>query len=84
MAQSTPRKKPKGLHKSCTWMYYLCYTDAIDQSELVVRMALCPSSDIPTDKCGWWNKIKKPGKMADVSFLKDFQSTGIASFLNRF
>ena len=82
-AQATPKKKPKNLHKNVTWMYVLCNTEGAAESELVVRMALCPTTSIPQDKCAWWINIQKPSKWADVSFLKDFQSTGIASFLNR-
>jgi hypothetical protein len=81
----TPKKKPRALYKNLTWMFKLGKL-AEHPSEVVVHMCLCPTSNIPTDMCGWWGKLLKTGgkaQWAELQFLTDIQSTGItASFLH--
>jgi hypothetical protein len=84
----TPQKKGRSLHRDLTWMFKLNITDGHNESELVVQMALCPTSSIPTDKAKWWTNMLKTGKQkwAELQFLKDSQKTGIsfAFALHRF
>ena len=83
--KKTPSKKPKSLHKDLTWLYKIGSLHD-DMSQPVVRMCLCPTSNIPTDMCDWWGKlVKGKSQWAEVQFLKECQTTGItASFLHNF